>query len=327
MGVIDGSTPTGEIIKYGPIENFNSPPKVVADQDRRSLLKTEWIKEYFSTTTLPVGHGFNLVDPQQGNDFACYSFVPRANIPLKVIMLDNTQREDDGSTSIHGHGFLDQARSTWLKKELADGDAAEQLMIIAAHIPIGVQQPGTWMEWFDNSSPPPSVMPNAVTLTNLLAELHNHPNLLMWIAGHRHVNTVKAFISNDPSQPERGFWQVETSSLHDFPQQLRLFEINLNSDYTVSIVTTNVDPAVREGTPAATSRKYAVAAQQIAKTNLNPNNKNADPTIAGYPDVYDSSITKGVMDTNIYSYNAALFKQLGPAMKAKMQSLHPTLID
>ena len=38
------------------------------------------------------------------------------------------------------------------------------------------------------------------------------------------------------------------------------FEIYLNSDNTISIVTTNVDPAVKDGTPAAKSRAYAVAA-------------------------------------------------------------------
>ena len=27
----------------------------------------------------------------------------------------------------------------WLKKELVDGDAAGQLMIVAAHVPIGVE--------------------------------------------------------------------------------------------------------------------------------------------------------------------------------------------
>jgi len=170
-------------------------------------------------------------------------------------------------------------------------------------------------------------MQNAVNLSGLLAELHNHPNLLMWIAGHRHFNTVKAFVTDDPSQPERGFWQVETSSLFNFPQQLRAFEINLNSDYTVSIVTTNVDPAVKEGTPAAKSRKYAVATQQIVNNSLNTNFRGADPAVAGYPTTLDPSIavTNQGMDTNILSYNAELFKQLSPAMKAKMQSLFPSL--
>ena len=32
--------------------------------------------------------------------FACYSFVPNSAIPLKVIVLDDTQREDDGSVAM-----------------------------------------------------------------------------------------------------------------------------------------------------------------------------------------------------------------------------------
>lgn len=333
MGVIDGATPNGEIIKAGNIEDFSSPPKVVADPDRRSLSRTQWREEFFNTSSIPAGHGFNLVPPGYGNGFACYSFVPKSNIPIKVIVLDNTQSEEDGSISIHGRGFLDQARWTWLKQELADGDAADQLMIIAAHVPIGVQPPAvfhgnhdTYMDWYDNSGDP-SGMQNAVDLPGLLEELHNHPNLLMWMAGHRHVNTVKAFATDDELTPERGFWHVETSSLHDFPQQLRMFDINLNSDYTISIMATNIDPAAKEGTPAGTSRKYAVAAQQIVNNRLNPNFKGADPTIPGYPDVLDPSIqkTNDVMDVNVLSYNGELFKQLSPAMEARMRTLYPNL--
>jgi hypothetical protein len=241
------------------------------------------------------------------NGFACYSFVPKSNIPLKVIVLDDTQKEDDGSADIHGHGFLDKERWVWLKKELAAGDAAGQLMIIAAHIPINVEvtAPNSEMGWWLNPQ-------NAVTLPDLIEELQRHPNLLMWLSGHRHLNTVKAFISSDPvNAPEKGFWQVETPSLRDFPQQFRTFEIYLNGDYSISIVTTDVDPAVQDGTPAAASRKYAIAAEQIVETwdtttKWNPTN---DPTIKPMP---------------IYSYNAELVKQLTPAMKEKMRTLYST---
>ena len=105
----------------------------------------------------------------------------------------------------------------------------------------------------------------------------------MWVAGHRHLNTVKAFVSLDPTKPEKGFWQVETSSLRDFPQQFRTFDIYLNSDYTISIKTINVDPAVKTGTPAATSRKYAIAAQQIVQGNSRLNNPNPATISAGLP--------------------------------------------
>lgn len=315
---MDGTTPNGDIIKAGPVGSFATPPKVVADPDRRSLLRTEWISEFSKTSSSPVGHGLNLIPAGKESGFACYSFLPKSDIPIKVIVLDNTQMEMDGSDSIHGHGFLDQERWQWLKDELKAGDDARQLMIIAAHVPICVQPAGTFLEWFDNSANP-SMPQNAVLLPDLVAELHRHPNLLMWVAGHRHFNTVKALPSPDPAAPEQGFWQVETSSLRDFPQQFRTFEIFLNADYTVSIVTTNVDPAVKEGTPAAKSRQYAVAAQQIVANDLDQNNPNSDPALpAGSK---DPSIHP--MDRSIFSYNAQLYKKLSPEMIAKLQTLFP----
>jgi metallophosphoesterase (TIGR03768 family) len=300
------------LVGAGPVDTFVSPPKVVADPDRRSLTRAAWMNEFFTTSSNPPGHGFVPSDVQDG--FACYSFVPKAEVPVKVIVLDDTQRDGDGEMAIHGHGFLDQRRYAWLKAELASGDAANQLMIIAAHIPIAVEPTSSKMGW--------SLDPqNAVTIEQLLGELQSHPNLLMWLSGHRHFNTIKAFLSADPVHaPENGFWQVETSSLRDFPQQFRTFEIQLNSDYTISIVTTNVDPAVEPGTPAAKSRSYAVATQQIVGRDLSPNLKGADPTLQGYPAATDPSI-KSMLPSD--SYNATLHKRLSPAMVNVLKALFP----
>ena len=338
-GVIDGSTPFGKITGAGPVESPQfaaGAPKVAADPDRRSLVRTDWVKEFFKTSTLPAGHGFHLVDQDSPAGFACYSFVPNPKVPLKIIVLDNTQREDDGSTDIHGHGYLDADRWAWLQAELAKGQLENQLMIIAAHIPIGVSPVGSEMEWWEETNNIAPQHQNAVSLARLVDTLQATPNLLMWIAGHRHLNTVKAFPSTDPGKPEQGFWQVETSSLRDFPQQFRTFEIYLNSDYSVSIVTVNVDPAVAEGTPAATSRKYAIAVQQIVQNDLSrnyPNNATAggtgklpvtsmDPTRPQNDDPKATDPTIQYVDLSHAavpvpahgSYNAELFKQLSPQM-------------
>jgi hypothetical protein len=180
-------------------------------------------------------------------------------------------------------------------------------------------------------------------LAGLVNTLQSTPNLLLWVAGHRHLNTVKAFPSNDPNKPEQGFWQVETSSLRDFPQQFRTFEIYLNSDYSVSIFTVNVDPAVAEGTPAATSRKYAIATQQIIQNDIYQNHPNyltaggkgqlpvpsMDPTRAQSddsraidPTIQCVDLSQAERPVPVHgSYNAELRKQLSPKMISTLRSM------
>jgi hypothetical protein len=74
-----------------------------------------------------------------------------STIPLKVIVLDDTQSESDGSHDIHVHGF-DARRWNWLKGGLAAGQAANQLMIIAVHAPIAVESIGFEVEWCNDRS-------------------------------------------------------------------------------------------------------------------------------------------------------------------------------
>jgi metallophosphoesterase (TIGR03768 family) len=350
-GVIDGASPYGEIIHAGRADDpafKGEAPAIAPDPGRRSLVRSEWFAEFFDTTTSPKGHGFNLVDRSAagaGDDFACYSFVPRSDIPLKVIVLDVTQSEHDGSRDIHGHGFLDAKRWQWLQAELARGQADNQLMIIANHIPIGVSPVGSEMEWWMGDKNAKPGFENAVDLAGLVKTLQATPNLLMWMSGHRHFNVVKAFPSADPSRPEQGFWQVETSSLRDFPQQLRTFEIHLNSDYTVSIEAVNVDVAVADGTPAAQSRKYAIAAQQIIGNDIKFNSPNfataggrgtlpipsMDPTRPQSDDPHKLDPSIRYLDLSTAdkpvayhaSCNVELIKQLSPAMVSALKRTLP----
>jgi hypothetical protein len=108
--------------------------------------------------------------------------------------------------------------------------------------------------------------------------------------------------SIDPAhpEPEYGFWEVETSSLRDFPQQFRTFEILRNSDNTVSILATDVDPAVKDGSMASISRSYAVAARFLF-------NQAVDLCSTG-------------------AYNAELVKQLSAEMQAKIRNTGATVI-
>lgn len=262
MGAIDGRTVYGDIIGVGNVLDFNTPPKVLAaDPNRRVLTVPEWMGEFFKTNSNPKGHGFNQSDAKAG--IAYYSFEPRSDIPVKVIVLDDTQPATDPEAGGYGHGSLDNKQFDWLINELDQGQAEGKLMIIAAHIPIGVEGSSSPLNQYMSWSPVAEISEQ-----QLLEKLHEYPNLILWIAGHRHFNTITPQISPDPDHPELGFWVVETSSLRDFPQQFRTFDIVRNSDNTISIFTTNVDPAVKEGTIAATSRSYGIAAMQIFNNTL-----------------------------------------------------------
>jgi metallophosphoesterase (TIGR03768 family) len=285
MGSIDGSTVYGDVIGAGPVKNFATAPQIrAADPNRRSLSRQEWMREFFTTTSRPIGHGFSQANVAE--DFASYSFEPKSTLPLKVIVLDDTQNNSapNNPASVgYGHGYLDKARYDWLVRELDRGQAQGKLMVIAAHIPIGVEPAGSKAGW-DLTAP--------ISEAQLISKLHEYPNLLLLVAGHRHINTITAFKSPDDARPQLGFWQVETASLRDFPQQLRTIEIVRNSDDTISVFATDVDPAVKDGSLAALSRFYAVATTQLFKLRLTP-------PPAG-------------------SYNAELVKQLSPEMQTKI---------
>jgi len=262
MGVFNGSDPNGAIVGIGNASGFASAPTVIADADRHAIAENGtrigFMQEFLNSSSLPFGHGYT--EEMIANDFACYSFDPVEGI--RIIMLDDTTVNGStlGDIWAHGRGSLDEERFAWLKAELQKGQEEDVLMIIAAHIPIATMEVGSPSGWSTYSE---------VSQEELITELQKYSNLLMWVAGHNHRNTIMPIESPDPEHPEYGFWVVETSSLRDFPQQFRTFEITRYSDELVGIKTVCVDVDV-EGNPLAEkSRSFAIAAGQMANhTNV-----------------------------------------------------------
>jgi hypothetical protein len=277
MGTIDGSTPYGNVIDVGSVTNFivggiTNTPQVAADSNRYSLTTSNWMREFFNTTSKPNGHGFS--ETNVASNFACYSFQPRTNLPVKVIVLDDTMSAAD--YTFGEQSCIDTNRFNWLVQELNQGQAQHQLMVIATHVPL---------ELIATNSP--------ISLTNLLATLHTYPNLILWMCGHTHQNNIIPQPSPYTNSPEFGFWEVQTASLRDFPQEFRTFEILRNTDNSISIRVTDIDTEVTTNSPAAVSRGYAIGAARIFMSPC-------------------TSIT----DTNSYAHNAELLKLLSPPMQA-----------
>src|ERR1039457_2133728 len=86
MGVFDGTTRYGDVIKRGPAKLFATPPTVAADPNRHTLTMaasasalscTNYMSEFFDTASFPKGHGFKPANLESNS--ACYTFEPMTN--------------------------------------------------------------------------------------------------------------------------------------------------------------------------------------------------------------------------------------------------------
>lgn len=135
---------------------------------------------------------------------------------LRVICLD--------TVNPHGgwQGSLDEEQFAWLGEQLAQ--ATGRPTVIASHHP----SPTMTNAYAPDGSP--RILGDAVA--HLLLQ---HPHVVLWMAGHVHVNAAIQHGDDD-----NGFWEITTASLIDWPQQGRILEFIRTPD-RVAIVSTVVD--------------------------------------------------------------------------------------
>ena len=91
---------------------------------------------------------------------------------------------------------------------------------------------------------------HAQALTDVL---HRHPCVLAWLVGHRHIHRIDAH----PPRPHakagagRGFWEIATASIIDWPSQARAVELVRHPDGNLELVCTPLDHRSPAGTLAA----------------------------------------------------------------------------
>jgi hypothetical protein len=118
----------------------------------------------------------------------------------------------------------------------------------------------------------------------VLALLLRYPNVVMWVNGHTHVNSVTPHTRAAGAAVPGGFWEVNTASHIDFPQQARIVEIADNKDGTLSIFGTIVDSAAPLSVPASLDSPAALAALSRELAVNDWQERVAAPGAAGRPD-------------------------------------------
>ena len=237
---------------------------LVPPDERRQYVDRLQYKARFDTGVQPDAHGFGFVDREEEEDSSgaatYYAFTPKPGI--RMIGLETNC--DGGVTGPSASGNIDDPQWQWLQGELQRAQKRDQLIVVYGHHPIRSLTCDV-----PDETPPPCTAENprfghdinagcdvdprsSTPLHNgedLTSLFHQFPNVITYIAGHTHENTIADFVRPDGGPGD--FWGIETASLVDWPPQNRLIEIMDNCDGTLSIFGTTLDSAAPATAPSS----------------------------------------------------------------------------
>jgi hypothetical protein len=138
-------------------------------------------------------------------------------------------------------GSMDSEQFEWLENEVAHSDRP---VVLASHHPLS--------KMFNDYAP----VGRRVCVEEIQQMLLKYPKVIAWLAGHEHRHHVEWI---GEKEEEIGFWQIETASHADWPQQSRTVEIVVDESGDIYFGLTVVDHAA--GTDYAdASRPLEIAA-------------------------------------------------------------------
>lgn len=218
------------------LQFVNGPSRpVTPDSRRRPLTRAEVVAEYFNTSGRPHGHGFTRANRNNGT--AYYTFLS-GNVRCIVLDTVNPNGDADGS--------LDPTQLRWLTRLLdansqtrlrPDGTRERagghnRLIMVFSHHTIATMG----NELTGANAPAKRILGDQVQQLLL-----RYPNVVAWVNGHTHVNNIIPHRRPEKWKVRGGFWEINTASHIDFPQQARIVELVDNRDGTLSLFGTIID--------------------------------------------------------------------------------------
>jgi metallophosphoesterase (TIGR03767 family) len=213
---------------------------VTPDPGRRAISRPEFVAAHFRSAGRPRGHGFTRQNARDGTAYYAY------DLPgLRLLTLDTN------CVAGAADGGLDADQARWLEQRLVEvhsryraadgtdvhGRGEDRLVVVVSHHGIDTLT--------DSRRLAREGLHGGRELTTLL---HRFDNVVLWLNGHTHVNAVRP--RPNPRSPGRGFWEVTTCAIVDWPCQARVVELLARGEDTLSIVCTMLDhgaPVRHEG--------------------------------------------------------------------------------
>ncbi len=147
-----------------------------------------------------------------------YYYFDDESAPIRYIVMDTEDRP------YFSEGGVGNAQFNWITEKISE--ATDRFVVLMSHHQTEDGLLCILCDYKDGDD-----------LKNLFCD---YPNVILVLNGHGHDNRVLA--QECPAgKASSGFWEVETASLADFPQQARVIEIAYNNDGTGSIFTTIMD--------------------------------------------------------------------------------------
>ncbi len=246
---------------------------LVPPDPKRQFVSKKQYKDIFRAGIQADGHGFGFVDAKEeaasNGSAGYYSWAPREG--FRFISLDTLS--EAGVIGPSADGNVDDPQFDWLRAELEKATNKGELIVLFSHhaIPsLTADVPDELApaclaadEHGHDRNPGCDLDPRGSTPIHLADDLegllHEFPNVIAWVAGHSHVNSVEPYPG-----PKGGFWSIRVAAEADWPQQSRLLEVFDNADGTLSIFGTIVDHASPATAPAGGSAAGAFTIDELA---------------------------------------------------------------
>jgi metallophosphoesterase (TIGR03767 family) len=225
-------------------EAFMAGPyaEVTVDRARRPFVLGEFVEAHFRSEARQHGHGFTAQNREDGTAYYVH------DTPVVRFITLDTACPAGGAD-----GCIARDQMHWLERRLEevhssfsshDGTTVrtshhDRLVVILSH---------HGLDTLNNPRAHPQDRGSGHVDPGILLEtLLRFGNVVLWLNGHIHANRVRA--RSDSRGNGRGFWEVTTASLVDWPCQGRIVEIVDTGDGLLAIACTMVD---HEGSDLAT---------------------------------------------------------------------------
>lgn len=194
---------------------------VAGDSGRTPFSRTEFMQAHLDSPAKPgpVGHGFTQSNVDNNTTYWEADLTPY----LRVFGLDTC------NFASGANGSLPKDQFDWLEGRLAETQKQNIFALVTSH-----HNSMTMNNTAQFASGPQQPLIEGDEFVDMLKK---YPNMIAWINGHTHMNTIIAH----PRDDGHGFWEITTASCVDFPQQQQVLDFIDNRDGTLSIFATTID--------------------------------------------------------------------------------------